>query len=285
MKNPAHGIPYGIAPWRQVTWDARAAGNFIGGGIGSGVLAMLPLAAADPAAVSTLALVGLAFVAAGLASVGLELGRPFRALNVFRNPRTSWMSREAIAGAVLATAVLALLTGVLHSTLVIALPALAFMVCQGKLLNGAKGIPAWHDRRIVPFLVTTALVEGTGVFLVVACARGTNATLATAALALLVAGRAVIWRAYLRGVERVAPHAALALRQASLAIVWAGSLAPLGLAAAALTFWSGWSQPLLALAGVAALGAGAWAKFAIVTRAGFNRGFHLPVLPVRGARP
>jgi hypothetical protein len=31
--------------------------------------------------------------------------------------------------------------------------------------------------------------------------------------------------------------------------------------------------------------AGAWAKAALILRAGFNQGFALPHLPVRGARP
>ena len=37
-------------------------------------------------------------------------------------------------------------------------------------------------------------------------------------------------------------------------------------------------------AGGAALAAGAWLKFALVTRASFNQGFSLPHLPVRGGR-
>ncbi len=47
-----------------------------------------------------LILAGLALVGLGLFCVSLELGRPLRALNVIRNPRTSWMAREAwVAGA------------------------------------------------------------------------------------------------------------------------------------------------------------------------------------------
>jgi len=37
-----------------------------------------------------------------------------------------------------------------------------------------------------------------------------------------------------------------------------------------------------AVAGLAAASAGGWMKFALVTRAGFNQGFALPHLPVRG---
>jgi hypothetical protein len=40
----------------------------------------------------------------------------------------------------------------------------------------------------------------------------------------------------------------------------------------------------IALAGVCALGAGAWLKLTLVTRAAFNQGFALARLPVRGTR-
>ena len=42
--------------------------------------------------------------------------------------------------------------------------------------------------------------------------------------------------------------------------------------------------PALAVAGFAAVFAGAWLKFTLITRAGFNQGFALPHLPVRGVR-
>jgi phenylacetyl-CoA:acceptor oxidoreductase subunit 2 len=43
--------------------------------------------------------------------------------------------------------------------------------------------------------------------------------------------------------------------------------------------------PVAGLAGLLAALAGAWVKLVIVTRAGFNQGFALAHLPVRGARP
>ena len=41
---------------------------------------------------------------------------------------------------------------------------------------------------------------------------------------------------------------------------------------------------LLAPAGLLAAAAGAWVKCALITRAGFNQGFALTHLPVRGVR-
>ena len=84
------------APWLQRNWDIRAACNFIGGGSGTGLI--LAAAAAQfagwpyfLAGVLAVALIGF-----GLSMVWLEIGRPFRALNVFFHPQTSWMSREAL---------------------------------------------------------------------------------------------------------------------------------------------------------------------------------------------
>jgi len=36
---------FGPAPWLQQSWDGRAAGNFIGGGMGSGLIAFTALSA------------------------------------------------------------------------------------------------------------------------------------------------------------------------------------------------------------------------------------------------
>jgi hypothetical protein len=65
-----------------------------------------------------------------------------------------------------------------------------------------------------------------------------------------------------------------------------GTVAPLALVVAialgavsgATTVW------VAAMAGIAAALAGAWVKLALITGAGFNQGFTLTHLPVRGAR-
>ncbi len=61
------------------------------GGAGSGLL-LIAAFASFPGAPLPLAL-GLAFVGAGLGLVWLEIGRPWRALNVYFRPQASWMSR------------------------------------------------------------------------------------------------------------------------------------------------------------------------------------------------
>ena len=91
-------MSYGPAPWQQKNWDWRAAGNFIGGGAGSGLIVFTALSGAQGLALTAAHAGGLALIGCGLLCVWLEIGRPLRALHVFFNPRTSWMTREAYHG-------------------------------------------------------------------------------------------------------------------------------------------------------------------------------------------
>ena len=82
----------------QRHWDARAALNFMLGGSGAGL--MVASMAIDPVSPWPLAL-ALGLVGAGLTAVWLEIGRKTRALHVFFNPFTSWMTRESFAAMIL----------------------------------------------------------------------------------------------------------------------------------------------------------------------------------------
>ena len=62
--------------------------------------------------------------------------------------------------------------------------------------------------------------------------------------------------------------------------MWGGTALPLALIALAEAGVAAGAS--LALAGAVAAASGAWVKFALVTRAGFNQGFALARLPVRG---
>ena len=82
----------GVEPELQPFWDARAAGNFIGGGTGSGLLLWTAIAASGHGTETTpTLLIALACIGVGLFCVWMEIGRPLRALNVFFHARTSWM--------------------------------------------------------------------------------------------------------------------------------------------------------------------------------------------------
>lgn len=251
----------------QQHWDARAATNFVLGGAGSGLLvatAFVP--STRPVAV----VVALALIAGGLAAVWLEIGRKLRAVHVFFNPFTSWMTRESFAAVMvflLGGAFLLFPSVGLQYALGVA--AAAFLYCQARILHAAKGIAAWREPRIVAFIVWTGLAEGAGLAL---CFSVASVHVALFAGALAV--RLLAWWRYRDAVKSgalVAPGRAL---------LWLGTALPLALLLLGNAFF--WAAPL---AGLAALAAGAWCKFAIVTRASLKQDFSLPHLPVRGAKP
>ena len=288
MTNPSGGYPsYGPEPWHQTNWDARAAGNFIGGGAGTGLIVFAAVSDASGTALAALMLAGLALVGLGLFCVLLELGRPLRALKVFRNPFTSWMGREAWTSTLLFPAGLAAAWGGPGLAWVAAALALVFVYCQARLLQAAKGIPAWREPLLVPLLVTTGLVEGGGLFFASAPWHGAGTLWLFAGFGALVLFRVLVWLAYRRRLAgAIARGAGKALDRAGRVLQIAGTLVPLALIATiGLGIVSGSETAwVAAVAGLVAAAAGAFTKFTLITGAGFNQGFALTHLPVRGAR-
>lgn len=281
----------GVEPWHQPHWNWKAAGNFLCGGAGTGLLAaaaLAGLAGAPVAALSLVALAGLGLVALGLFLLLFKIGRPLRSLYVLRQPQRSWMAREAwVAAALFPLALIALWLG--DGALIAAAAAvgLIFLYCQAMILKEAKGIPAWREPRIIPLIVATGLAEGCGLFLVAAVLLSALAAMAgpaAAALVLLAAARAAIWLGYAAALERKGVPARTAeilkpFRGWFLAFGLALPLVAIILSLAAASL----AAPLLALAGLSAVAAGWALKFILVTRAAFNQGFALARTPVRGA--
>jgi phenylacetyl-CoA:acceptor oxidoreductase 26-kDa subunit len=273
-------MSYGSPPWLQRHWDLRAALNFALGGTGAGILAVLPFSGELQRVPMLLA---LALIAGGLASVWLEIGRPLRAVHVVFNPFTSWMSRESLAAALVfafGAAAIAFSRGEL--VLASALAALAFVYCQGRMLQNAKGIPAWREPMVTSLIVATALAEGAGALLALGPLAGAAAGAAAAWCVFAVIARAWAWSVYRRRVASAAARPSLAaLDRAGRVLVVLGTAAPLALLAGGMLAPEaiGVTAPL---AGFAALAAGWVFKIALVTRAAFNQGFALPRLPVRG---
>ncbi len=269
-----------VGPARQTNWDWRAAGNFICGGTGSGLLVAAALAAPFGVTDRGLVLSALALIALGLFLVWLELGRRWRSFNVMFNPGTSWMSRESMAAAPLFAAGLAgawLGWGVL--VLAAAACALAFLYCQARVIGESKGIPAWREPLAVPLIVVTGVTEGGGLFL---AAGGELEPFAAAALVVLVALRMWLWRSYRGRLAEGAPAATLdALERANLPVTLVGHMGPVILLAAALVMPAA-SGVLFPAAGLAALLGGWHLKFTIIVGAAFNQGFALPRSPERG---
>ena len=280
-------MTYGPKPWQQTQWDWRAAGNFICGGAGSGLIVFTALAGARGVAPAALLLAGLALIGLGLACVWLEIGRPLRAFNVFFNPRTSWMSREAIAATLLLPVGLVaafLLPGLVWLTAAL---ALVFVYCQSRMLQAARGIAAWREPRLVPLLVLTGLTEGAGLFWLGAVWHGRGTLTLMLVFGALVLVRMLAWRAWRQRLAGcAAPRALAAIDAAGRTLLVGGTGLPLVAIVVAGTGQLGApaTAALVATAGLLAAATGAWFKFTLVTRGGFNQGFALTHLPIRGAR-
>ncbi len=270
----------GVEPWHQQHWDWKAAANFLCGGAGSGLLVLATATVPARGPFVALALASLALIALGLSILMFKIGRPLRFLFVFRQPQRSWMSREAWIAALLFP--LALVSLWLDSARMaggVALLALLFLISQAMLVQASRGIPAWRSPRIVALLVTTGLAEGAGLLAVFAAFVGSLGPLVyepAVALIALTAIRWLAWRRYLGGLESDgAPLRTLEVlgRFGRHFLTW-GIAIPLALAGLSLVVPQV-REPLLALAGLAALASGWAMKFVLITRAGYNQGYAL----------
>jgi len=227
----------------------------------------------------------MGLIGAGLISVWFEIGRPLRALNVGFNPFTSWMTRESFAaGLVFALGLAAAWLGSQPLAQAAALAALVFAYCQGRILQAAKGIPAWRVPALIWLVLTTALAEGAGLFVALVALFDTPARGALGYFSLALIARSLAWSIYRGGAAKIVVRAASAvLERSGKILIQFGTIAPLALLLAA------WFVPEVArvamlLAGLAALATGWQFKFVLITRAAYNQGFALPHLPVRGTR-
>lgn len=278
-------MSFGPKPWHQTNWDFRAAFNFIFGGAGAGLMVVVALSGIGGNAMRAELLLGMALIGAGLISVWFEIGRPLRAMNVGFNPFTSWMTRESFAaGAVFVLGLAAVWFSSLAWAQGAAVAALVFAYCQGRILQAAKGIPAWRLPSLGWLNFTTALTEGAGLFVVLARVFDRPVDGAIAFFSLALIARGVAWSIYRGNVAKSLVRPALAvIDRSGKMLIQFGTIAPLALlllgVVAAET-----ARPAGALAGIAALAAGWQFKFMLITRAAYNQGFSLPHLPVRGTR-
>ncbi len=285
--------PFVTGPWPKLQrhWDIRAACNFIGGGTGTGLLLAAAAAAAAGQTFAPALAAGLCFIACGLTMVLLEIGRPWRAFNVFFHPQTSWMTREGVVALPLfGCGGLALLIHwaggpgqvVAGLTGLAALTACGFLYCQARILRAAKGIPAWREETLTPFLLSSGLTEGFGILAGLAAIglAPSWAPLAALGLGLL---RLAAWQNYGKGLSaRGVPAASMAaIQNIGPAFLIVGH----GLAALLLATsvpWPGLAA-LSAIGGLLLAAAGWWAKQTIVMKAAVTRGLSIPRTPVRGS--
>ncbi len=277
-----------VEPTLQRHWDWKAAGNFICGGIGSGLFVFSAISGLRYGEVSALCWPALGIVALGLFLVLLKIGRPLRFAYVLRQPQRSWMAREAwIATALFPLAALALASGVPALLIGSAAVSLLFLCSQAMILKEAKGIPAWRTMWILPLMIVTGFTEGSGLFLAAIAPLPRLLPLAQVAAAstiVLAFLRAWIWRSYLVALAMEgAPTRTLSVLHDYRAWFFA-----LGLALPSALIIIGFvgkaaAAPVFAVAGLSVTAAGGLLKFILVTGAAFNQGFALTHTPVRGS--
>jgi len=279
---------HGVEPALQQHWNWKAAGNFLCGGAGAGLLVFVAIAGLRGAPVAVPALVALAIIAAGLALLIFKIGRPFRFIHVLRQPQRSWMTREALTVALLFP--LAFLALWLDSRVLLAAAAiigLVFLFCQAMMLVEARGIPAWREPKIIALIMATGLTEGCGLFLIGAVLLPGIAPFerpAAMMLVVLAAIRSWAWQRYFSSLKNEsAPTRTLEiLGNCRFWFISFGLALPLVLIILGLLIGSA-AAVLFVLAGLLAFATGWLLKFIIITRAAYNQGFALNHTPVRGS--
>ena len=276
----------------QTLWDWRAAMNWIFGGIGSG-FAMIAYLASLAGVVYPDMIPAAHFVASGIMALGLfcvflKIGRKLRFWRAVSRPQTSWMTRELYVAVLFYPAILAnLLWPSAWLSLAGAVLALGFLICQAKILHRARGIPAWRVPLMPWMLLATGLLEGTGLLaLLLAWLKGFGSAgiLVPVTGLALVAVNAALWAAYRRTAaeEGIVPLARHVIGDNSLTLHLVGHALPALMFALALIH-PVLAQTYLGVAGVAAIAGGAFWKFTIIVRAGYQQGFVLPAVPQRGS--
>jgi phenylacetyl-CoA:acceptor oxidoreductase 26-kDa subunit len=277
-----------IEPVQQRNWDWRAAGNFVGGGSGSGLLIIIAVLTLLGARVSNLIVIAVFLIVTGLGLVWLEIGRPWRFLNVYRNPATSWMSRESWLASVLVP--LALLASWFESNTLIILTGLnaaLFLYSQGRILKAARSIAAWRIPEVVPLVMTTGLTEGIGILLISwVLIPDLKANIGlfdiTIISVFLILARIWMWIAYREALFVSVPdNTREIILRSQLPFILYGHILPIALLFIAVSLKS-YVNILVLLSGLCIMLSGWNIKFIIITRAALNQGYALPHSPARG---
>jgi DMSO reductase anchor subunit len=132
-------------------------------------LGLIVAAGRSPPPMAALAalLVGFVLVTAGLLSSTAHLGKPLRAWRAFSQWRTSWLSREGIAALATYLPMLWLAwvwwnggSAPRAAGVLLALGAIATVVCTAMIYASLKPIPAWRHPLVLPTYLVFALHTG-----------------------------------------------------------------------------------------------------------------------------
>lgn len=173
-------------PVEQKTWGWPAAVNFIIGGTGGGVYlfsffqAFMWFGSASFFKSLPFGLISPLLISIGFLCLGIETGRPLRGCYLFRNPQKSWISRETFAFCIFIPASLCdyFFPYPIFKLLAIT-AALGFLVSQGFIVYRARAITAWNMPIIPLVFLSSALVSGYGLSLIltVTDAKGSDQTM------------------------------------------------------------------------------------------------------------
>jgi len=275
---------------RQTFWDFRAAMNFILGGMGSGLAALSTagyfLWDLPQASLLQSYLLSAVLMATGLTFVFMEIGRKLRFLHVLFRPHSSWMTREAyVAGLYYVALLLDWIWPRDWLHVVIGIAAAGFLYSQARILQAAKGIPAWRVPIIPWMLCSSGLLEGTGWYTFRHAINPAAVPIGPELMGLgmlLAVCSGTLWSTYrsTAKVRGIPPLARAVLDRTHPYLIWIGYALPL---AGFTILFAFHSSLLYMLSGLAAIAGGAIWKFMVVARASFQQGFSLPRLPQRGS--
>jgi DMSO reductase anchor subunit len=279
-----------LPPVRQALWGWPAVVNFAAGGLGAGLYVMAALAAGfgPSAALWLAAWLGPLLVLAGFIAVATEAGRPLRGARVLARVRTSWMSRELWLGGIFTLSAAATLAAdSLGLRILAAAAGVALTFAQGQILRHARGVAAWAVPPMPAAFVTSALVSGSGLLLLLEAwtARSPDRLLGTVLVTLIV--HVSVWSvvlnwsrepAFIQGVQPLRDGSGGleslvgSYLLPSFAVALAIAVPPLG-------------RPLAALAGLLMVAGQIATKAALILKAGQLRPITLPAeqLPRRSS--
>jgi DMSO reductase anchor subunit len=167
-----------ISEKKQDLWRRPVVFNFFLGGTAAGFYLLLLLFGQNLQDENWIGgghfvrLIPPALVAAGLLSVAAEAGRPFRGLNLFLNVKHSWMSREVVFAAIFIflSLVEAMVGGIVLSLLA-GCAAVLFLISQAMILRCSSAVPAWNTATVTLLLISSALLNGFGLALLLQAAN------------------------------------------------------------------------------------------------------------------
>lgn len=160
-----------INPKKQKEWGWPAVLNFIFGGTAAGLYLSYFLMASfrinTPGVCQTNVVKILApiMILMGFLVLTAEVGRPLRSRYLFNN-RHSWMTLEAIAGAIFVSgAIFDWLSPHLAIHLITAFAAVMFLISQGCIVYRAKAVIAWNVSLMPVLFISSSLTMGIGMVL------------------------------------------------------------------------------------------------------------------------